>query len=209
MFKIQRMSMRQLLVLSFTFQLTLLLGVALYAVWGLSGAQHRLQTMVNDELQRAMLGRDVRAAASARAIAARNLVLVQDRAQQEEEHNAVLAAHARVGKSLDKLREAVQGATISAEEREQVKTMALVEEQYGRVALAIVDLALKGQQEAAIHKMNAECRPLLKELIQATSAYTAYITAASNEEMRLTTDSIERQRIRGHAGIRPVFCHKR
>ncbi len=195
MFTIQRLSMRQLLVLSFAFQLTLLLGVALYAVWGLSGAQHRLQTMVGDELQRAMLGRDVRAAASARAIAARNLVLVQDRAQQEEEHNAVLAAHTRVGKSLDKLRDAMQAPNITAEEREHYKTMMQVEEQYGKVALAIVDLALKGQREEAITKMNIECRPLLKQLIQATSAYTSFITAASNEEMRLTTASIERQRL--------------
>jgi methyl-accepting chemotaxis protein-1 (serine sensor receptor) len=89
----------------------------------------------------------------------------------------------------------MQGPAISAEERDQVKTMALVEEQYGRVALAIVDLALKGQREEAVTKMNAECRPLLKQLIQATSAYTGYITAVSNEEMRLTTASIQRQRI--------------
>ncbi len=194
MFKLYRLSMRQLLVLSFTFQLTLLLMVALYAGYGLSGAQHRLQTMVGEELQRAMLGRDVRAAASARAIAARNIVLAPNAAQQEEERTAVLAAHERVVKSLDKLRDALSRNDVSAEERSHFQHMVEVETQYGRVALAIVDMALQGQREQAVNKMNAECRPLLKQLIQATSAYTSFITAASNEEMRQTTASMERQR---------------
>lgn len=187
--------MRQLLVLSFAFQLTLLLMVALYAVYGLSGAQHRLQSVVGDELQRAMLGRDVRAAASARAIAARNIILVTDRASVEEERVAVLAAHTRVTQSLEKLREALKLSTVPAEERALFQRMEQVEAEYGRVALAIVDMALAGQREQAIAKMNAECRPLLRQLIQATSAYSSFITSASNEEMRQTTSSIERQRI--------------
>lgn len=193
--RIQKMSMRQVLVLSFAFQLSLLLMVALYAVYGLSGAQHRLQYVVGDELQRAMLGRDVRAAASARAIAARNLILVSDTRSAEDERLAVLAAHTRVTQSLDKLRDALKGAAVPAEERELFQRMAQVEVNYGRVALAIVDMALQGQREQAIAKMNAECRPLLKQLIQATSAYSSFITSVSHEEMRQTTSSMERQRI--------------
>jgi methyl-accepting chemotaxis protein-1 (serine sensor receptor) len=40
-----------------------------------------------------------------------------------------------------------------------------VEQAYGPVALAIVRLALEGQHDAAIAKMNSECRPLLASLI--------------------------------------------
>jgi hypothetical protein len=43
------------------------------------------------------------------------------------------------------------------------------------VALAIVNLALEGRKDEAIAKMNAECRPLLSELVQSASSYLALI----------------------------------
>ncbi|WAC71727.1 methyl-accepting chemotaxis protein [Roseateles sp. SL47] len=192
---IQRLSMRQLLSLSIAFQLTLLLIVTVYAVQGLGNAEQRLQSLVGDEFKRAMLGRDIRAAASARAISARNLILVQDAAGLEEERNAVVAAHARVQQSMDRLREAMNSPSISPAEREHFKKVDAVEAEYGKVALSIVELAISGKRDLAVSRMNAECRPLLKQLIQATSAYTSFITAATGEQMSETTTTIGRQRI--------------
>ncbi len=49
-----------------------------------------------------------------------------------------------------------------------------VEARYGPVATGIVQLALDGKRDEAIQKMDDECRPLLVELIQATTAYARY-----------------------------------
>lgn len=195
MSRIQGSSMRQRLMLSFAFQMSLLLMVALFAVYGLSGARPALQSGVGDELQRAMHGRDVRAAASARAIAVRNIVLATDGGTVDEERLAVLAAHTRVTHSLDQLGEALKRQAVLPEERALFQRMVQVEGDYGRVTLDIVDMALAGQREQAVAKLNADCRPLLKQLIQATSAYASFITSASQEAMRQATASVERQRI--------------
>ncbi|MDC6282483.1 methyl-accepting chemotaxis protein [Ralstonia solanacearum] len=49
-----------------------------------------------------------------------------------------------------------------------------MEARYGPVATGIVQLALDGKRDEAIQKMDDECRPLLVELIQATTAYARY-----------------------------------
>ncbi len=43
------------------------------------------------------------------------------------------------------------------------------------VALAIVEMTLQGQREAAIRKFTEDVRPLLAQLTRKTSAYAAYI----------------------------------
>ena len=52
--------------------------------------------------------------------------------------------------------------------------IARVEQDYGPVALAIVDMASNGQHAAAVAKMGAECRPLLAALLQASARYADY-----------------------------------
>jgi methyl-accepting chemotaxis protein len=56
-----------------------------------------------------------------------------------------------------------------------------VEALYSPVALAIVDMALNDQKDAAIAKMNDECRPLLAALSRASAEYQQYTQTRATE----------------------------
>jgi methyl-accepting chemotaxis protein-1 (serine sensor receptor) len=114
-------------------------------------------------------------AANARAIAARNLVLVTAAADRESEKTAAALAHETVGRRLAQLKDALaRGAGVEDEERRLFADLEAVEAKYGALALGIMDLALKDQREQAIAKMNAECRPLLAALVAATQRYAEH-----------------------------------
>jgi len=124
---------------------------------------------------RERLSTELRAAANARAVAARNLVLVTTPEDQALEKAAVTAAHERVEKKLAGLKEAVETSKDSTpRDREILAEINGIEAKYGPVALAIVGLALDGKREEAVAKMNVECRPLLTALIKATSDFIEY-----------------------------------
>ncbi len=138
---------------------------------------------------RADLARSVREAVDSRAIAARNLVLLDDAAAVAAEHQVVVAAHERVRSSLGELqRRVAETPGLPDEVRSLVAEMAQVESRYAPVALAIVELARSGQREEAIKRMNAECRPLLAALVDATNRY-ASMTQARSQQMLQDADA--------------------
>ena len=115
-----------------------------------------------------------------RAIAVRNLVLVDKPADLEVEKARVAQAHAQVIQYLAQLKELLAKATdVSEADRAKVAELDRIETLYTPVALAIVDLALKNRREEAVVKMNDECRPLLAALIKATDEYAAMVAVAS------------------------------
>lgn len=120
---------------------------------------------------RAHLAEQVRAAVDSRAIAARNLVLVNTPADLDMEKTAVYAAHAAVKSHLDQLKALVAAPGVGEEARALVARIDQIEQRYGPVALDIVSLALR-QQGTGHCKMNSECRPLLAQLIAATDEYS-------------------------------------
>jgi methyl-accepting chemotaxis protein-1 (serine sensor receptor) len=128
---------------------------------------------------RALLAEQVRAAVDRRAIAARNLVLVHTPEDLAQEKEAVNRAHADVTQRLESLKALVSAPGVSAQARALVADIDRVEQRYGPVAMDIVGLALGQQREAAITKMNSECRPLLAELIAATLRYREATQAGS------------------------------
>ncbi|MGM9487099.1 methyl-accepting chemotaxis protein [Ideonella sp. YS5] len=116
---------------------------------------------------RESIATDIRSAAAQRAISARNLVLVTQPADRESEKAAVERAHQEVQTHISRLKQSIEGATdATAEERGLVTQIEHIEGRYGPVALAIVGMALEGKRDEAIAKMNAECRPLLAELLK-------------------------------------------
>ncbi|PRX90043.1 methyl-accepting chemotaxis protein [Paraburkholderia sp. BL25I1N1] len=124
----------------------------------------------------------VRTAVDQRAIAARNLVLVTKPEDLAIEKAAVTQAHETVASRLRKLNEMVANANdVTAQARELVAEINRVESLYGPVASAIVDLALNGKHDAAITKMNDECRPLLAALVKATQAYADYANSVESQ----------------------------
>jgi len=146
--------------------------VVLMSLQGLAADQRQLGDLVEGVNVRADMARQLRQAVDRRAIAARNLVLLEDKAALQAEQKAVVAAHEAVGVSLGRL-----GAMVDAEPtlpqalRDQVAKMRSIEADYAKVALAVVELASTGRHPEAVKKMNAECRPLLAALVEATDGY--------------------------------------
>ena len=129
---------------------------------------------------RESIATEVRSAAAQRAISARNLVLVTEPADRETEKAAVGRAHKDMKDLIARLKQAIDGAAdVTAEERRLVAEIERIEESYGPVALAIVGMALEGRRDEAIAKMNAECRPLLAQLLKASRALIEHDHAAA------------------------------
>ncbi|KQP17878.1 methyl-accepting chemotaxis protein [Pseudorhodoferax sp. Leaf267] len=168
-------SIRSRLALAFGVLTLLVLAVAALALSALADANASFSNYTRGMNARATVAAHVRAAVGDRAIAARNLVLVTKPADLAAEKAAVTTAHQDVQDSLAQLGKMLAAdRTASDQARQLVADMARVEQAYGPVALAIVDLALRGQREQAITRMNDECRPLLAALVQATAAYARF-----------------------------------
>ena len=178
-------TVRTQLAASFGLLASLVLLVSMLAVRALGDGHTDYATYVNDTSARASIANHVLDATNARAVAARNLLLVNTAADRQTETAAVQAAHARVTEQLGKLRQAVTtGGIVSDRERTLFAAIEDVEARYGPVALAIVQMTLADQRDAAIEKMNAECRPLLAALLQAADAYVDFQESASASQVQ-------------------------
>jgi methyl-accepting chemotaxis protein len=163
-------------------------AVAGAALHWLNQSSSRVETYLQGVAARERLVVELQSAAKSRAISARNLVLVstpQDRALELE---AVTRSHEAVQQSLDRLkRHLAAAADATAQDRALFDKVDAIEQQYGRVALAIVGLAKDGQRDEAISKMNAECRPLLAALLTATGDFIRYEDERSTAETQAAT----------------------
>jgi len=163
------------LMLGFALLAAIVLLVSGLSLRSLSRSNDRFSDYLEGVAQRERLATDIRSAASLRAIAARNLVLVTLPADRVVENAAVAKAHGDMKKLLDELKAAVAKASdATPRDREMVDAIVSVEAKYGPVAEAILGLASKGQRDEAVAKMNIECRPLLAALLSATAAYIEY-----------------------------------
>ena len=133
-------------------------------------------------------------ATNARAIAARNLVLMDDPVRLAAEKETVARAHRAVGESLAKLSESAAKAP-DPKVQELVQAIVDVEARYGPVALDIVAKASAGDRTAAIAKMNAECLPLLAALMKAGETYLAYGAQRAESEVERAGDVYETARL--------------
>ena len=178
------LSFTRKLTIAFSILVAIIIGVSTLSVVSLSESQRDFDSFVSDEFSRGGLARDVRAATSARAIAARNLIILHGPEDIQAETTAVKAAHDRVQERLGMLKKAVASTPgVSSEERALLDKIDQLEARYGPVALDIVAKALAGQKDEAIARMNAECQPLLKQLISATTEYSRLIATSGAQEI--------------------------
>ncbi|MDR7330921.1 methyl-accepting chemotaxis protein [Roseateles asaccharophilus] len=188
--RFQQLKLKSKLMLGFALLAAVVLVVSGLALTSLSRSNDRFANYLQGVGARERLVVDIRGAATRRAIAARNLVLVTEPADREAEKALVTKAHADVGQSLARLKAVIAAAgDISARDRALVAEMDRVEALYGPIALDIVGKALDGQGQAAIAKMNAECRPLLAALLKATNDYVDYEHAQADERVQQAADA--------------------
>ena len=173
------MSVRKQLGLGFGLLAALVLLVALVAVRALSTTNASFTDYNANVAAQSLLANRLADAVNARAVAARNLVLVTTSQDVAVEKKAVTEAHESTQALLQQLKASVQQG--SGEHRALVDRIAEIESRYGPVALDIVAKALRGEREAAIEKMNTECRPLLAALLGALSEYVGTNTEEGNQ----------------------------
>jgi methyl-accepting chemotaxis protein-1 (serine sensor receptor) len=181
---LSNLTIRAKLAMGFGVLATIVVVVAGMSLRALSESTEGFSGFVHGINARATLANGVRTAVDRRAIAARNLVLVVKPEDLALEKAEVLQAHEDVQSRLKQLKEAIANAQdTTAQARALIDDIDRVEARYGPVATDIVQLALGGKREAAIQKMDDECRPLLAQLVKATKAYATY--TAESEERRV------------------------
>ena len=193
---LKNLTIRAKLIAAFAGLSITVMFVAALSLKSLADSNERFSGFVNGINARALLAQQLRTAVDRRAIAARNLVLVTKPADVQTEKALVVKAHEDVQVTLAKLEGMLAtSAGVTEKGRSLVSEMHRIENLYGPVALAIVDLALKGDKEAAISKMNDECRPLLAALSQATADYSDYTQARSQQLVKESEDRYAEQRL--------------
>ena len=191
-----QLSISRKLTLAFSLLVAILMGASVLSVVSLSQSQRDFDSFVSDEFSRGGLARDVRAAASARAVAARNLILLNGPEDVKAETAAVKAAHERVQERLAMLQKAVTNTKeVSSDERTLLDKLTKLEAQYGPVALDIVDKALAGKKDEATLKMNEQCQPLLKQLISTTTEYSRLIAASGAKGIKQSAENFHSKRL--------------
>ena len=171
--------------LTLGFALVSLAVVALIgiAVLSLAASRQQFEDYIRGINLRAHTVEQIRQAVSERAIAARNLVLLNDGAEAAKELAVVGTTHRQVGEHIRHLKQLVaQAHDVPAEIQALVTEIDTIESQYAIVALGIVDLVGKQQRDEAIARMNEKCRPLLAALIAATDRY-ARLTQQRAEQL--------------------------
>jgi methyl-accepting chemotaxis protein-1 (serine sensor receptor) len=169
------------LAIAFASLAALVLLVGGLSVYALSDTTHRFSDYVKGTGAMGALANATRTGVDQRAIAARNLVLVTEPADMAAEKATVLHAHEQVTTSLAKLKALIGSLpNTPPQARSLVAEIEKIEAAYAPVALGIVDLALKGQKDEAITRMNRDCRPLLAALVKATDSFAAMTAEHGN-----------------------------
>ncbi|MBN8487304.1 MAG: MCP four helix bundle domain-containing protein [Burkholderiales bacterium] len=182
------MKTRTLLLYSFGALAALVLITALLGLRTAANSNDAFDRYVHGPAERMAMANKVLEATNARAIAARNLVLVTDPQRLQAEKVAVNKAHAAVQTQLAELQKRAAQAT-DPKVKQLVDAIVAIEAKYGPVALDIVAKATSGERDAAIAKMNAECQPLLDALLKAGDEYLAYGAQRGDQDTEQAQDS--------------------
>ncbi|AVT03059.1 methyl-accepting chemotaxis protein [Paracidovorax avenae] len=181
---------RTQLMVAFGTMGVLILFMSLFGLTALGDATTRFQGYVHGIGARTAITAQLRTAIDERAIAARNIVLATTPADVQTEKSRGEQAHAQVQKSMAELKQLMAQATDTSDKaRALVAHMDRIEQSYAPIALGIIDLAARGEREAAIIKLNRECRPLLDQFAAVTSEYAQLSQSKAHE---LANDAADR-----------------
>ncbi|WP_164962584.1 methyl-accepting chemotaxis protein [Rubrivivax sp. JA1026] len=192
----QNLTVKARLLAGFGLMAALVLVVGAFALHGQAGIYRVFSETIGVDGSRLRLANDLIDGTNARAIGARNLVLLDDPAARDREKAQILAAHEKVHRNLDALERAIAtDPGVDPEERRLFDALKAVEARYGPVALEITEQASAGRQAEAIAKMNTECRPLLVQLIADVGAYIAHLNEQAALHVEQTAADFAAQRL--------------
>ncbi|HMZ02484.1 MAG TPA: MCP four helix bundle domain-containing protein, partial [Burkholderiaceae bacterium] len=178
--------------------------VAGFAARSLDAATGRFRAYVEGVDARARTVASLGHATKDLGLAARNLLLASSDAQREVSLAAAKVAQQAIAEDLKRYNELVAEATDMSEKGRAAATeLNRVERAYAPVALAVVELAAKGEHAAAIAKLNSECIPLLQALNQVLQAYEEIAKAAEQRQIQAAYAAahLEQRLLFGAAGL--------
>ncbi len=169
-----RLKVKTQLGLAFGALVFMVLVVSLLSLRSLGSATENFAGYVQGVEAQSDLASGMRDAVSRRAIAVRNLVLVTDRRESDKEIALVRKADEDVQTDLAALKRAIAQDTSAPDStRRLLGDLERIEAVYGPVARDIVRMAVSGEHQSAVTKINNECRPLLAQLTGKASEFVA------------------------------------
>ena len=191
----QNLTVRMQLSLAFASLAALVLGVSLLALYDLRKLSEAFSFVVHQASVQEHWAIDVRSAANRRALAVRNLVLLKNPAERDAERATMTRADEDLHAALDKLDTALASeANADPRDRDLLGRIQQVEKAYAPVAASIAALALAGQRDEAIERMNTDCRPLLTKLRDATGEFVEYSQSQSKTLVEASEAAYAEQR---------------
>ncbi len=165
--------------LGFAAVLILLVAVAGFGLQQVARLNERVVYLTSvDEGKLAALSK-VQFAVGLRAIAARNLALVQDAAGQKGDLDLVGSAQKDLDAGMARLAELMKDPATSAQELEMLAQLRKLEADYLPVAVDIVKKATSQQSEAARVSLVKDCMPILNRVIAHIEHFNAVLNASS------------------------------
>ena len=136
-----------------------------------------------------------------RAVEARNALLATDAAGRQQALDKAKAAHEEVQKHLAQFQGLIREShDMSDAAKAKAQALVDVEATYAPVALSILDLTARGEHDAAVRKLNAECVPLLARLDTALEEYEALTEARRQSLTEGAMQLVERLQM-GFSGL--------
>lgn len=166
--------MRTKLMLAFAVFVALVAIICAVVAKELREANDAFKGYIEGNAQRATTAHMLREAIDARAIAARNLVLVSSAEDKTQERAAVDIAVAEVREHLEALKTLGHESGLSGDAKAMIAEILRIESLYEPVAMSVVGKSTAGDQAGAIDEMIKHCRPLLTALSKAADQYNEY-----------------------------------
>ncbi len=125
---------------------------------------------------------DLIEAVTARAIAARNLVLLNEPAARSRQVSAIETAHKETGVAIETLKRLTASLPAQDPARPLLQAVYQAEAAYGPVALEITRIAAAGDNATATRMIAEQCEPLLRQLLDAVNALQTQMTRATDAD---------------------------
>ncbi len=189
------MTVKNQLSIAFGALVVMVLIVSVLSLHSLGNANQTFTGYMQGINAQSDLASGLRSAVNRRAIAVRNLVLVTERQEADKELALVLKADEDVQKNLSGLKKAIEQDRSAPEStRQLLGGLEQIESVYGPVARDIVKMAVAGQRDAAVTKINNECRPLLAQLTGKTGDFVTDAGKRADATEAAAAESFVRQR---------------
>ncbi|MBT0571760.1 MCP four helix bundle domain-containing protein [Curvibacter sp. CHRR-16] len=183
-------SLQAKLYTSYSVLVLILLLTAATAMYAMERFASNFTTFVDTTAARKDLVLSIRSASSLRAIGVRNMVLSSTPDMLQSGKTMAVDSHQQMTKSMQVLRSVLSTSDVRAEESALFSKLESIEARYAPIALAIVELASKGEREGATQKINTDCEPLLEALTQTVQDYAAYLGASANKDVTTVKQAV-------------------